>query len=194
MNPNDAPIVAPRTAGIGAAPAAVASAPASGAIIDAVAVLLVASERMIAVAVTSAVIAHVDDAPVAATSSWPHCSARPVVLPSVPRRTPPPNTRITPHSIFVASLQVSAGRSGLPDALPGNRNSRQPAISATTSSVRCLSNHAATFGGATNPAIVGNSQPTIATPNAITTAHSPRENGFAAVATARGRSEEHTSE
>src|SRR6186997_192548 len=110
MKPNDAPIVAPSTAGIGAAPAATASAPESGAIIDAVAVLLVASERMIAVAVTSAVIVHVDDAPVAATSSRPHCSARPVDLPSVPSRMPPPNRRITPHSIFVASPHVSAGR------------------------------------------------------------------------------------
>src|SRR5688572_16906605 len=106
MKPNDAPSVAPSTAGIGAAPAAAARPPASGAISVAVAVLLVASDSTIDAAMTSAVIDHVELAPVASTSQWPHAAARPVSLASLPSRTPPANIRITPQSMRVASAQV----------------------------------------------------------------------------------------
>ena len=68
MKPNDAPRVAPSTAGTGDAPVALDSPIASGTISVAVAVLLVASDSTIETAVHRATTAHVEWAPVRSTS------------------------------------------------------------------------------------------------------------------------------
>lgn len=86
----------------------------------------------------------------------------------------------------MASCHNSAGRRGRSRSLPGSTNSEQPAISATTSSVRWRSHHAASSGGATRLVIVGASQPAIASPIAITIERSPRENGRRSATSVRG--------
>ena len=134
----------------------------------------------------SAVRAHTESAPVHDTIAWPQVVASPVDRARSPRRMPPPNRRMTPQSMRVASAQVSARR-GWPSwpGPAGRANRAQPAIRPTTSSVTCPPIQVVTAAsGARISRRPGTSQPTMAAPRAATTDFSARLHGARATAAA----------